>query len=99
MNKLFLAIINEPRFYKSDAKLKHILEEVKNETGIEFIRKDRDSRRGGVAIAFDSNLVSLKKLHLNCLKNKPKLEIDAARGKIRNYLQQRSEHLLLLPTA
>ena len=72
MNKLFLAIINEPRFYKSDAKLKHILEEVKNETGIEFIRKDRDSRRGGVAIAFDSNLVSIKKIAFELPKEQAK---------------------------
>ena len=49
--------------------------------GIELIRKDRDSRGGGVAIAFDSNKCSFKKLALDSLK-RSKMEIVGAMGKI-----------------
>ena len=40
-----------------------------------------------MAIAFDSNVITLKKLHLNSLKGK-KFEILAARGKLRNYKKE-----------
>ena len=53
-----------------------------------FFRKDRDSRGGGVAVAFNSKEITLKKLNLNCLKNKPDLEILATRGKLRNYKKE-----------
>ena len=62
-----------------------MLREVAEEHEIRFIRKDRDSRGGGVAVAYDSSKISLKKLNLNCLKNKNHLEIVVAIGKLRNY--------------
>ena len=85
MNKLSLAILNETWMYKNDKHAKHLLQDLARESGIELIRKDRDSRGGGVAIAFDSGLLSLKKLGLKCLKNKPNCEIVAARGKLKGY--------------
>ena len=76
MNKLHVVLLNETWFYKSDSQLKTSLQNMKNEHGIELIRKDRNSRGGSVGVAFDSKNVTLKKLQLNCLKNKPHLEIN-----------------------
>ena len=88
MNKLSVALLNETWLHKSDKQAKHLLQELKNESGIEILRKDRDSRGGGVALAYDSNVLSLKKLNLNSLKNKPRTEIVAARGKLRGYKRE-----------
>ena len=77
-------------FHKSDKQAKHLLQEVKNETGITLIRKDRDSRGGGVAIAYNSSQITLKKLFLNSLKHQPQFEIVAARGKLRGYKKELS---------
>ena len=69
MNKLSLAILNETWLYKSDRQFKCVQQNLKYETGIDFIRRDRDSRGGGVAVAFDANEIVMKKLNLNSLKN------------------------------
>ena len=58
---------------------------MKIEHGIEIIRRDRDSRGRGVAVAFNSNLMNLKKLDLNAIKGKKKFEILAVRGKVKGY--------------
>ena len=68
MNKLSFVLLNETWFYKSDPQTKNLLQEINREHGIQFIRKDRDSRGGGVAVAFDSNLMTMKKLNLETLK-------------------------------
>ena len=70
MNALSVALLNETWFFKSDPQTRKLLIEIGQENRIEFIRKDRDSRGGGVAIAFDTNKIKLKKLNLNCLKDK-----------------------------
>ena len=88
MNKLSVALLNETWLCRGDRQAKTMLQDLKDETGIEILRKDRDSRGGGVALAYDSNLMSLRKLNLNSLKNKPKLEIVAARGKLRGYKKE-----------
>ena len=88
MNKLSLAVLNETWLYKSDTQARHLLQDLKNETGIQILRKDRDSRGGGVAIAFNTNIMSLKKLNLSSLKNMGHLEILAARGRLRNYKKE-----------
>ena len=61
--------------------MKKQLEDINQEHGISFIRKDRNSRGGGVAIAYDSNKIELKKLSLKSLRGK-KFEIVASAGKI-----------------
>ena len=94
INKLSVALLNETWFYKSDKQAKHLLQEMKNETGI---RKDRDSRGGGVAIAFNSNQIMLKKLTLKSLKTKPHFEIVAARGKLRGYKKEVNVFSCYLP--
>ena len=58
---------------------------MKNEYNIELIRKDRDSRGGGVAVVFDNKSTHLKKLDLKSLKAKPQYEILAVRGKVKGY--------------
>ena len=85
MNKLDVSILNETWMYKNDSQMKKILSDLLTQEKIGMIRKDRDSRGGGVAIAFDTSKITLKKLNLESLKNKKKLEIVAARGKLRNY--------------
>ena len=64
-----------------------MLEEMAIEKKIALIRKDRDSRGGGVAIAYDTNMLTLSKITLNTLKGLKKFEIVAARGKLRGYKQ------------
>ena len=88
MNNLSVSLLNETWLYKSDTQAGHQLKQISQEHGIEVIRKDRDSRGGGVAIAFDSSKISLKKLNLDILKNKKQFEILAARGKIKGYKKE-----------
>ena len=70
---------------------------MKNETGITLIRKDRDSRGGGVTIAYNSSQIMLKKLPPNSLKHKPQFEIVAARGKLRGYKKEVNVFSCYLP--
>ena len=58
-----------------------MLEEAEQKDNIKCIRRDRDSRGGGVAIAFDSSRGDFKKLCLKTMVNK-KFEIVAAIGKL-----------------
>ena len=85
MNNLSVSLLNETWLYKSDSQAKHLLKQISLDHKIEIIRKDRNSRGGGVAIAFNSDKISLKKLDLAVLKTKNHLEIVAARGKIKGY--------------
>lgn len=87
INKLSVALLNETWLYQLDPQAKKMLNDMLLEKKIAFIRKDRDSRGGEVAIAFDTSLMSLSKLSLQTLKNKKKFEIVAARGKIRGHKQ------------
>ena len=93
-----VAILNGTWLYKSDSQFKLVQKDLKNEKGIELLRRDRDSIGGGVACAYNSNLITLKKLQLKSLRNKPKMEILAARGKICNYKKAVSYTHLTLPT-
>ena len=52
MNDLHISLLNETWFNRSDAQLHALLKDIDQESGIQIIRKDRDSRGGGVAIAF-----------------------------------------------
>ena len=81
MNKNTVAILNETWFKKGDKQLKVLLEGIQMEHNIAFIRKDRSSRGGGVAIAYDTNKIELKKIQLRSLCGK-NFEIVAAAGKI-----------------
>ena len=85
INNLSLALLNETWLYKSDPQAKKLLLDQKNKHGIEFLRKDRDSRGGGVAVAYNSKLICLKKLKLNAMRGQRQFEIVAARGKIKGY--------------
>lgn len=85
MNSLTNALLNETWLYRNDPQAKKMLKEVAEENGVRLIRKDRDSRGGGVAVAYDSNKISLKKLNHECLKKKKHLEILVTTGKLRNY--------------
>ena len=81
MNKNTVALLNETWFKKGDSHLKGILGNIKLEHEISFIRRDRGSRGGGVAIAYDMKKIELKKVHLKSLRGKD-FEIVAAAGKI-----------------
>ena len=60
MNDLTLALLNETWLYKSDKQVQKQLKNIKDEFGLDIIRKDRNSRGGGVAVAFNSNELLLK---------------------------------------
>ena len=74
-------MLTETWFRKSDKHLKTLLQETASEHGIEFIRRDRDSRGGGVSIAYDSNKCCFKKVCAKCLVGKS-FEMVAGVGKI-----------------
>ena len=57
------------------------MSDIKDSDSISLIRKGRDSRGGGVAIAYDESKIKLGKVSLNSLK-KSKFEIVAAAGKL-----------------
>ena len=84
INVLDIALLNETWLYKSDPHAAKLLNELKNDNGIEFLRKDRNSRGGGVAVAYNTNNVSMKKLSLTSLNSNKQFEILAVRGKIKN---------------
>ena len=85
INVLSLAILNETWLYRSDPQAKKLLLDLKNEHNIDIIRKDRDSRGGGVAVAFNSKVLSMRKLSLTTLNTKKHFKILATRGKLRGY--------------
>ena len=90
MNKTHVAMLTETWCYKSDSQLKKMLIDIEDESDICLLRKDRDSRGGGVAIAYNKSVCSFSKLALNSLK-KTKFEIVAASGKITGI---KKEHLI-----
>ena len=58
-----------------------MLETVEMRDNIRFLRRDRNSRGGGVAIAFDRTKAEFKKVRLESLRGKD-FEIIAAVGKL-----------------
>ena len=64
MNKTSIAILTETWFTKNDRLLKTRLQNVGLETGIQIIRKDRNSRGGGVGIAYNQRESNFSKLKL-----------------------------------
>ena len=60
MNKLAVSILNETWLYKNDSQAKKMFNSLLTEEKIAIIRKDRDSRGGGVAIAFDNKNIAKK---------------------------------------
>ena len=81
MNKTNIALLNETWFQKGDKQLKGMLESIEMKDNIHFLRRDRNSRGGGVAIAFDRSKAEFKKVRLESLRGKD-LEIVAAAGKL-----------------
>ena len=73
---LDFSLVNETWFTGS-SKEKEELSEIKNAENIEFICKNRRSRGGGVAIAFKSTRMKLKRLKLR----ENKFELVAATGR------------------
>ena len=81
MNKTLMALPTKTWFSKGNKKIAHDLKTLSLRDGISFLRRDRDTRGGGVAIAFDSSKLDLKKLPLKSLRGS-KLEILVGRGKM-----------------
>ena len=90
MNKSHVAMLTETWCYKSDSQLKKMLADIEDKSDICLLRKDRDSRGGGVAIAFNKNTCKFSKLALNSLR-RTKFEIVGAAGKINGI---KKEHLV-----
>ena len=63
INKSTISLCTETWFQKNDKQLKKMLEEAEQKDNVRFIRRDRDSRGGGVAIAFSTDRGDFK----NCL--------------------------------
>ena len=80
MHKAMIALLTETWFSKGNKKTSHELKVLNQRDDISFIRKDRNTRGGGVALAFDSSRSDFKKLPLNYLKNTD-FEIVVGRGK------------------
>ena len=51
-------MLTETWFSKGNKKVAHELKVLDQRDDIKFLRRDRDTRGGGVAIAFDSKLVT-----------------------------------------
>ena len=83
-------MLTETWLYRSDSQLKKLLVDISDRDGVSFLRRDRDSRGGGVAIAFNSKLCQFRKLSLNSLK-KSKFEIVGAVGKLNGI---KKEHIV-----
>ena len=90
MNKSTVALLTETWLTKGDKITKKRLESIEMETGIRLIRKDRNSRGGDLAIAFNTKSSSFQKIKLKSLVGSP-FEILAAGGKIHGFKKQ---HLL-----
>ena len=86
MNKSMVALLTETWFTRNDKILKNRLNDFELEKNIAVIRRDRNSRGGGVALAFDGSKSNFKKIPLKSLVKCP-FEILAAGGnclKIKN---------------
>ena len=88
--------MTETWFTKGDKLLKKQLEEIELENGLKFLRKDRNSRGGGVALAFNQNVASFSKLKLKSLVGS-KFEILPVEGKIKGFKKQHVVFCCYLP--
>ena len=80
-NKATLALLTETWFSKGNKKVAHGLNILSQRDNISFIRKDRNTRGGGVAIAFNSSKIEVKKMPLTSLAKSP-FEILVGKGKM-----------------
>ena len=90
-NKTTVALLNETWFQKRDTQLKCLLERVAQESNISIIRRDRNSRGGGVAIALHTEKMELKKVVPVSMRGKT-FEILVAAGKLIGY---KEKHVVL----
>ena len=74
-------MLTETWLNKGNKKILHDLRSLAQEHNIHVLRKDRTSRGGGVALAFNSKTSDFRKLPLKSLVGTT-LEILAAKGKI-----------------
>ena len=74
-NETTFAVLTETWLYKGDKQIKKQLNDIFDEHSLGFIRKDRNSKGGGVAIMFDSKVCELKKLKLKSMRGHSSLEI------------------------
>ena len=96
MNNTTVALLTETWLTKGDKLTKKRLQEIEMEHGIKIIRKDRNSRGGGVALAYDSKLSGFEKIKLKSLVGCP-FEILAAGGKIHGFKKQHLVFTCYLP--
>ena len=87
MNSATLAMLTETWFSKGNKKVAHELNILSQRDGTSFLRKDHNTRGGGVAIAFNSAKMEMKKLPLQSLKGS-ELEILVGRGKLHGIKKQ-----------
>ena len=73
--------MTETWFSRGNKKVSAALNVLSQRDGISFIRRDRNTRGGGVALAYDSNKSEFKKLALKSLKGS-EYEILVGKGKI-----------------
>ena len=83
-------MVNET-WFKNGVKDSEDLSELAPAENIEFICKNRGTRGGGVAIAFDKGKCDFKKVPMTCMRGKP-FEILVAAGKI---LGVKETHVLI----
>ena len=88
MNKCAFILTNETWFKKGDKQLKSMLTRLEDEHSISCIRKDRKLKNGlahgGVAVFYDTDRCSFKKLNLNALRGDARdFEILPVRGNLK----------------
>ena len=81
MNDATVAILTETWFSKGNKRVSAALNVLSQRDGISFIRRDRNTRGGGVALAFDSNKSDFKKMALKSLRGN-EFEILVGKGKL-----------------
>ena len=84
MNDSTIALLTETWFTKGDKLLKNHLNDIELAKNIKVLRKDRNSRGGGVALAFNAAISNFAKLKLKSLVG-CKFEILAAEGKLHGF--------------
>ena len=92
MNKSTVALLTETWFNKGNRKLAHDLNHLNQQHDISLLRRDRSSRGGGLAIAFDSKTAEFKKAQLKILKG-CEHEILVAHGKMNGV---KKSHLVIV---
>ena len=81
MNDLTVALLTETWFNKGNKKIAFDVKTLDQKDNTSLLRRDRSSRGGGVALAFNSNTCDFKKVQLKMLRGSD-FEILAAKGKI-----------------